>query len=291
LKIGLIYDSDWHTLDGVEKPKVVRTSEYITYFGWSSFVIESSGVKLAFDPLYRELYEGSWSSLDDYRELDVVCITHGHYDHYIDVPLILQNSHAMAVSSEQVCSHLERKYGIPSNRLRSVRPGELIRIKGFEICPFSWGHREISYKRFFKEGLLRAQILPTLQFAWLNFMGSPFTAPFYGYVIQHHSGLKVMNYCEGFNDTMDLDGIHSLREKYCPDVVLAGAQLNFQEYLTSGIKALLPKKAILFHPHQPMFSKLGLVSTPTQAFADRLNELGLPMEVIVAEPRKAYHID
>lgn len=269
----------------------MKASSRITYFGWSSFVIDAHGSKLAFDPICRKLFGGSWAAPSDYRDLAVVCITHGHYDHFIDVPSILKNSQAVAVSSPRVCSFLEQKYGVPKDRLRPVVPGEQITLGAFAISTFSWGHREISYRRFFKEGLFRAQILPTLQFAWLNFLWSPHTAPFYGYVVTPEGGPKVMNYCEGFNDTMDLSAVQSLGKRYQPEVVLAGAQLTFQEYLARGLEVLSPKKTFVFHPHEPMFSKLGLVMAPTEDFATKAREIYPDMEVVVANPLRSYVLD
>jgi hypothetical protein len=164
-------------------------------------------------------------------------------------------------------------------------------VGDFRITAFEWGHREISYKKFFKEGLLRAQILPTLQFAWLNFMGSPFTAPFFGYLVECPGGLKVMNYCEGFSDAMDEKALRNLVERFHPDVVLAGAQLNFQDYVSKGIGILAPKKVFLFHPHFSMFSKLGLSSASLEEFAAQAREENPNMEVIACEPAMTYSLD
>lgn len=263
----------------------------LTYYGWSSFVLESSGGKLAFDPIFRNLFGGTWSRLENYENIDAVCVTHGHYDHYVDVPNILRHTGAVGVSSAHVCNHLKKKYGIPAEQLRSIKPNELVNVGSFRITAFEWGHREISYKKFFKEGLLRAQILPTLQFAWLNFMGSPFTAPFFGYLVECPEGLKVMNYCEGFSDAMDQRALRDLSERFHPDVVLAGAQLNFQDYLSKGVGILAPKKVFLFHPHSAMFSKLGLPSTPLEKFAEQTRNENSNTEVIVCEPGKTYSID
>ena len=229
----------------------MNMKETITYYGWSSFVIDASQGALAFDPLYRELFGGSWSTIDDYRNVRVICVTHGHYDHYIDVPVILRQNEAVVVSSAQVCAHLKKKYHIPEERLRPIKPQETIKAAGYSITAFDWGHREMSREDVFREGLLRAEIFPTIQFAWLNFIGSPFTAPYFGYCVETPLGTKVLNYCEGFNDLMKIETITDLRELFSPEVLLAGIQLNFEREVSLGVQAFAPKKAILFTPINP----------------------------------------
>jgi len=263
----------------------------LTYYGWSSFVIERSGVRLAFDPLYRKLFGGSWSQLHDYDDLQVVCVTHGHCDHLIDVPAIMRHTGAAAVSSAQICAHLEKKYRIPRDRLIPLAPGQQIEVAGFVIGVFAWGHREINSLKLIRDCLLKARIQPLLHFARLHFMEPPRGAPFLGYTVECKEGPRLMNYCEGFNNTTDPAAVRTLGRRYHPDVVLAGAQLDFEDDLANGLNALSPKKAILFHPHSPMFAEFGLDEAPLEAFAARVREVNPSMEVAAARPRQTFILE
>ena len=50
----------------------------IRYFGWSSLALEAPNGTLAFDPFFRPYCGAKWSSIDDYADAKVVCVTHGH---------------------------------------------------------------------------------------------------------------------------------------------------------------------------------------------------------------------
>lgn len=99
-----------------------------------------------------------------------------------------------------------------------------------------------------------------------------------------------MNYCEGFSDAMDQKNLRTLAERFHPDVALAGAQLNFQDYVSKGVGILAPKKVFLFHPHFSMFSKLGLASALLEAFAAQAREENPNTEVITCEPAMTYSL-
>ena len=84
-------------------------STKIHYHGWSSFTIETANGKLLFDPLYRKIFGAKWSSLNDFLDASVICLTHGHYDHYVDAPKILKKTDSVVVASSEICKHLSSK--------------------------------------------------------------------------------------------------------------------------------------------------------------------------------------
>jgi len=262
----------------------------LRYFGWSSFAIESTNGDLLFDPFYRKLYGATWSSLDDFRDAKVICVTHGHAEHYVDVPAILKQTDAVVVSSYDIANHLNSKYKVKSERLMPIKPFEEVNVSGFKITAFEWGHREVSTLRSIKEGLLRAELYGILRFAWLNLLKAPHISPYFGFYVEGPDNQRLMNYCEGFNDLTNIQKVRELGQRFKTDILVAGMQLNFEEQVSQGVAALSPKTVILFHPHELLFERLGLKSSPPQTFVDNIRRASPEAEVIIAKPQSAFTI-
>ena len=67
-------------------------------------------------------------------------------------------------------------------------------------------------------------------------------------------------------------------------------QLDFEKQLSEGVAALSPKKVVLFHPHEAMFEKIGLKSSPPQVFVEGVRRALPEAEVIVAKPQSSFAI-
>jgi len=250
----------------------------IKYFGWSSFMIESPRGHLLFDPFFRRMYGAHYSDPKDFEGTKVLCITHGHFDHYIDSVKILKASDAVAVSSPAVCNHLHSRYGIARERLFPLQPFQETVQGDFRITAFEWRHRVIHFFPIIKADWIRG-----LQFAWINLLQVPFKAPYYGFSVQLPNGTRILNYCEGFSNSMKLEEVRELGRRLKPDILLAGMQLNFDDFVAQGVSALSPKIVVLFHPHEAFFEKVGLKSKPPQAFIDRIRQEAPQVEIILAQ--------
>jgi len=257
----------------------------LRYFGWSSFAIESEAGILLFDPLYRSLYGANWSCLEDYQHAQVICVTHGHFDHYVDVPNILKQSDATVVTSKEVCKHLSSRYRIKNEQLVPINPFQEIFVAPFKITAFEWRHRNVNFLR-----LLRADPVTSLQFLWLNFVKAPFNTPFFGYYIEGPNNLRLMNYGEGFSNAMNLEEVRELGNHFQPDILLVGIQLNFEDQVAQGVAALAPKTVILFHPHTPLFNKVGLRSSPVHRFMESIKQASSGVEILLTLPQSVFHI-
>lgn len=262
----------------------------LRYFGWSSFAIESANGNLLFDPFFRKLFGATWSSLDDFRDAKVICVTHGHAEHYVDVPAILKHTDAVVVSSYDITRHLNSKYKVKNERLMPMKPFQEVNVSGFKITAFEWGHREVSTLRAIKEGFLRAELYGILRFAWLNLLKAPHTSPYFGFYVEGPDNLRLMNYCEGLSNAMKIEEVRELGQRFKTDILIAGMQLNFEEQVSEGVAALSPKTVILFHPHEVLFERLGLKSSPPQTFVDNIRRTLPEAEVIIAKPQSTFKI-
>jgi hypothetical protein len=257
----------------------------IKYFGWSCFTVEAENKTLLFDPFFRPMHGAHWASLKDFQNVKLICVTHGHYEHYLDTAPIVKATGATVISSKMVCDHLKDRYKVESNKLICIEPFQQVEVLGFKITAFKWHHRYISFYKFFKGSVTTA-----LQFAYHGLIQAPFSAPAFGYQIQFPNGTRLMNYNEGFSNLVDINELEEFSSKFCPDILLAGMQLNFEDYLAKGVFALKPKTIILFHPHEKLFEKFKLQSSSPKIFIDRIKNYLPDVKIIVARPMDTLNI-
>ncbi|MCX8490857.1 MAG: MBL fold metallo-hydrolase [Cyclobacteriaceae bacterium] len=108
--------------------KLDAQSAQLVWFGHSSYFIRIDGKNILVDPIFSghaspvffftTNFEGSNNyKIDDFPELDVVLITHDHYDHLDHKTIIeLQSKTKLFCTSLGVGAHLER-WGIPNEKI------------------------------------------------------------------------------------------------------------------------------------------------------------------------------
>ncbi len=236
----------------------------IRYYGWSSFVIEGAEGALAFDPFFRPYCGARWSELSDYADVRVVCLTHGHQEHYLDCHEVLKAYGGRFVSSPLACDHLCKRFGVGLENVVPVQCYDTVEILGFRITPFLWRHRDISPLRaVWRNG----HVIDGMIWAWNALYMSPFTAPFYGFHVALPDGTTVVNYGEGLNPTFEPEAAQTLVAKFGkPDVLIAGAQCFFDAEVAAGAKQVGAPINILHHPHEKMFELIGAKSSSPSDF-------------------------
>jgi hypothetical protein len=68
----------------------------------------------------------------------------------------------------------------------------------------------------------------------------------------------------------------------------AAAQLEFEEYAASGAAALGASTVILHHPHQKLFDKINVTSSPPDVFVAAVKEKMPDAEVHYAQPGSSW---
>jgi len=185
-------------------------------------------------------------------------VSHGHADHCIDVPAIAKVTNAVIVAPAEICEHFRTKGRIFNNRLVIAQPFEEISVSGLKIIPFPWGHKEVKLFTLISTILLRGKIVPAFKYAWMNLMEAPFTAPAYGYYLETVGGLGVVNYGEAFSDATKFEAVEALGSRFETDVLIAGVQLDWLEFVAKGAGLLKPRTVILHSPHEMVEKASGI---------------------------------
>lgn len=255
----------------------------IRYYGWSALSIETAQGALFFDPFYRKYCGAQWFGLEDFAHATVICGTHGHEEHYLDIPLVAKRSGATVVGHKTLCDYLKWRSHIDPAKLVAVGQFETRELPGFRISAFKWKHRDINLYKALTKAVFHGNATQ-LSWAWSSATNAPFYSPYMGYHVELPGGLTVLNYNEGFNTKMTDREIAEIGSRHRTDVLLAGMQLDFTADVARGAAALNPNIVVLYPPHDHFHRMMGVTSTPWPEFR-RAVEKSLPnAHVIIAEP-------
>src|SRR6185312_7428505 len=80
----------------------------VTYYGHSSFGVETAGKHIVFDPFITPNPLAASIKLADIKA-DFLLLSHAHMDHIADVPYLAQNTDALVVSNYEVYEHFSKQ--------------------------------------------------------------------------------------------------------------------------------------------------------------------------------------
>ncbi len=264
----------------------MSTKALVRYYGWSALSIESGPVKLLFDPFFRKYCGAQWFSAETFEGANVICVTHGHEEHFLDVPMIAQSTGATVVGPKAVTRFLRRRSGLSEERLATIDFQTTLELSGLRISAFHWKHRDINLVKALTKAVFQGNTTQ-LSWAWSSATNAPFYAPYTGYHVVLPDGTTVLNYNEGFNTKMTEREIAELGQRFRTDVLLAGMQLDFVNDVARGAAALNPKIVLLYPPHDKFHDMMGVTSRPWEEFASAVRKRLPNAVVIVAQPGTA----
>src|SRR2546427_6498786 len=226
----------------------------LVYHGWSCFTLATARGRLVFDPNWTNPFGRPHTGPASFADADLCLVTHGHFDHIQDVPALMKTSRVTLVGSPEVGRFLREPHGIPADRMREIEMDQALEWNGLAVTTFEWEHRIVDTAKMFAARPDAKTMLSGLYFA------NPYDARRMGFTVRLEDGLRVTYYCEGFNDQTRFDRVRAVGERDRPDVVVAGAQLDYPRQVAEVATILHPRRLVLFHPHTDYFDFIGLRS-------------------------------
>lgn len=126
-------------------------SNVYVWFGHSSYFIQMDGKKILVDPVFSKYatpvrinvraFNSTYNyTAEDIPEIDILVITHDHWDHLdYNTFMLLQPKIKHIVTGLGVGAHLE-KWGYPASRISELYWGETVDVAGTEITSVTARH-------------------------------------------------------------------------------------------------------------------------------------------------------
>ena len=255
----------------------------VRYHGWSAVSVETPAGSVFFDPFFREYCGADWFSVEDFLDADFIAVTHGHEEHFLDVPVIARRTRARVIGPKSIMRFLRWRSGIARDRLIPLDASQSIALPGFAVEAFEWKHRDINLYKALTRAVFHGNATQ-LSWAWHSATQAPFYAPYTGYRLTLPDGLTILNYNEGFNSKMTHAEIADLAAKGRTDVLLGGMQLNFVDDVARGVAVLKPKLVLLYPPHEKFHEMMGVTSRPWAEFVAAAQRAAPQATIIAMTP-------
>lgn len=113
---------------------------HLIWHGTASVEVVCREGRILFDPFVPLKGSSVPVKAEDFDGFSDIFITHGHLDHIVSVPEIInRNSQAKVYCTEAPRNTLMKK-GVPQHNLRLIRYGEEVRAAGFRVLPLHGRH-------------------------------------------------------------------------------------------------------------------------------------------------------
>ena len=113
----------------------------LKWYGTATILLEHDGTRLLFDPFFTLNESLFCPSADEYAKAEHILITHGHLDHIVHIPQILQHGGNKATV---YCTGTPRRMlvskGVDVSRLVEVSPGDSLVIGPFDVSVLKSRH-------------------------------------------------------------------------------------------------------------------------------------------------------
>ena len=116
----------------------------IIWHGTAAVEIRSTAGRLLFDPFFP--LPGAEFSLDggEYDGFDHILVTHGHFDHIMNIPQIVRRNPGAAVHCTAAPYQTLRRKGVPAENLELIGIGEAYSICGFKVRTYHGSHAKLA---------------------------------------------------------------------------------------------------------------------------------------------------
>ena len=107
----------------------------LTWLGHAAVKIETKGVTVLIDPMLKDNPLSPVKPQDLKDSVDIIAVTHDHYDHLGDAPEIMNLSQkAVLFASYDLEAYLNEQYKIPWERMIPANVGGYVEVKGIKMA-------------------------------------------------------------------------------------------------------------------------------------------------------------
>lgn len=255
----------------------------IKWYGTAALSFTAGEETILFDPFISMNPSVKFISLQELASLGDIFITHGHFDHLMDVPAILRKGHNKVYCSEVAALTLQRE-GIGKERIICIKAGDTIRTSCLEIKVLKGKH--ITFDR----ALIVQTMLNSRTFKYFRELCKIIRA-----FIRYPKGeMLVFLISDGEKSVLHLGSLGlSQDEKYPENVDLMTVPFqgrsDIDDYALVHIKLIKPK-AILLHHFDDSFPPIS-ASIPVEEFVKKFIA-GLPgTKLFVPAPLQSIKLD
>ena len=112
----------------------------ITWFGTASLALESGETRLLLDPFFRRNKKLPPTKTESFCGFDAILITHGHFDHLMDVPRVTAADALVPVYCTKTPRESLIKCGVSGGRVHTIASGETFTVGDFTIKVYRGHH-------------------------------------------------------------------------------------------------------------------------------------------------------
>ncbi len=113
----------------------------VTWYGTATVGIDDGETKIIFDPFVRRNKKLEHSTpLEGFAGFDAVMVTHGHFDHILDIPELLKVDTDVSVYCTKTPAATLQKAGVDKSRLKVIKAGDTVEIGNFKITAYQSEH-------------------------------------------------------------------------------------------------------------------------------------------------------
>lgn len=105
----------------------------IQWYGTASFAISDGKTRILFDPYLRPNKKLPEIKMEDFSGADAILLTHGHIDHTMDVPKVMETYRELPVYCTAAPTETLKKFGVAASRINTVAPDDKFTIGDFSI--------------------------------------------------------------------------------------------------------------------------------------------------------------
>ena len=117
----------------------------IKWFGTATMILSEGDHSLLFDPFVSMNPQVGVYSHEKAEKVDDVLITHGHFDHLVDVPDLIERYGQTVHCSETAAVTLMKK-GVDSANINVIKPGDILELGPFTINVMEGKHIKFDLK-------------------------------------------------------------------------------------------------------------------------------------------------